>query len=174
MESARSSYRRWRLLYYSVYLWNNNLPARQKGPDLAAIYEPIELGFKPITFSGELFPATPLKLPKVDDGFYNTIAPRGKQVFYTWRDDGDSKDFDLLVSGGILSITVASLRLCKSVCLPMPTRSLTNRLLMMTMWSLMAWSVRSVCTLHSRVCIVLRFYRPVIAPWLRCRTHTCR
>ena len=66
-----------------------------------ANYEPIEMGFEPVSFSDELVPATPLELPTVADGNYNnTTAPPGSQIFYTWRDAGDPAYFDLIVSGG--------------------------------------------------------------------------
>jgi hypothetical protein len=41
-----------------------------------------------------------LKLPQVADGTFDDGAPQGQQVFYTWRDESDPSQFDLIVSGG--------------------------------------------------------------------------
>lgn len=66
-----------------------------------ARYKPIEMGFKPISFSTELVPAASLNLPEVPSGSNNQIAPSGEQTFYTWRNEKDPLDFlKLRVSGG--------------------------------------------------------------------------
>jgi hypothetical protein len=58
----------------------------------------VDIGFKPIVFSRDLVPATPLHLPEVKRGTFNTIAPMGTQNFLTWLDaPGTVK---LKVSGG--------------------------------------------------------------------------
>ncbi len=61
---------------------------------------PVEIGFETVEFSGDLVPARPLQLPPATNGFYNRGAPMGRQRFYTWRDEDDSKSFSLKASGG--------------------------------------------------------------------------
>jgi hypothetical protein len=58
----------------------------------------VDVGFKPVAFSRDLVPATPLHLPEVQRGNFNSVAPMGEQNFMTWLNaPGEVK---LKISGG--------------------------------------------------------------------------
>lgn len=60
--------------------------------------ELVDVGFKPVSFSRDLVPATPLHLPEVKRGTFNNVAPKGTQHFLTWLDAPGT--VNLKVSGG--------------------------------------------------------------------------
>ena len=66
--------------------------------DGVANTELVDVGFKPVTFSRDLVPATPLHLPEVKRGTFNNVAPRGTQNFLTWLDKPGT--VNLKISGG--------------------------------------------------------------------------
>ncbi len=60
-------------------------------------YQPAEIDFKPVVFSRDLVPPTPLNPPDVEPGNFGGI-PRGRQAYYTWLEEPGSVTFE--VTGG--------------------------------------------------------------------------
>jgi len=58
----------------------------------------VDVGFKPVAFSRDLVPSTPLHFPEVQRGAFNNAAPQGTQNFLTWLDAPGA--VKLKVSGG--------------------------------------------------------------------------
>lgn len=58
------------------------------------------VSFQPFSFSDDLVPAAPLKLPDVARGNYGNGAPAGQQKFYTWL--GVPGELQLRVTGGLI------------------------------------------------------------------------
>jgi len=58
----------------------------------------VNVDFKPVMFSSNLVPSTPLHFPEVKRGTFNGVAPMGTQNFLTWLDAPGA--LKLKVSGG--------------------------------------------------------------------------
>lgn len=73
---------------------------RAEGIDL---YPLVKIDFEPVTFSDDLRPAAPLKLPSVEEKFIGQIGPgRGQQVFQTLVQKTPAT-IELKITGGLIA-----------------------------------------------------------------------